>query len=193
MSRAGSISGVVLDDRGEPIVNAYVRVLSRIPIGGEPQLAAGSFARTDDRGAYRIAGLPRGTYYVQMPSVQNAFSAATTDTALAGTVPFDLSLAASTGRAIAFARKSDRNLADRGFDFEFATQIFDGRTLEREDTRRDYGQRRVIAIGMADDIALTVVYTDRAETGGVVVRRIIPTRKSHRHERKAYTRAIAAK
>jgi hypothetical protein len=103
MSRAGSISGVVVDDRGEPIVNAYVRVLSRIPIGGEPQLAAGSFARTDDRGAYRIAGLPRGTYYVQMPSVQNAFSAATTDIALAGTVPFDLSLAASTGRTIAFA------------------------------------------------------------------------------------------
>jgi len=54
-------------------------------------------------------------------------------------------------------RKSDRNLEDRGFDFEFATQIFDGRTLEREDTRRDYGERRVIAIGVADGIALTVV------------------------------------
>ena len=34
--------------------------------------------------------------------------------------------------------KSERNLTDRGFDFEFATQIFDGRPLEREDTRRDY-------------------------------------------------------
>ena len=65
--------------------------------------------------------------------------------------------------------KSERNLQDRGFDFEFATQIFDGSTLEREDTRRDYGERRVIAVGMAQDIALTVVYTDRAEVGGEVV------------------------
>jgi uncharacterized DUF497 family protein len=90
-------------------------------------------------------------------------------------------------------RKNDRNLVDRGFDFEFATQIFDGRTLEREDTRRDYGQRRVIAIGKADGIALTVVYTDRTESGGTVVRRIISARKSHRHEREAYRRAIIGK
>lgn len=90
-------------------------------------------------------------------------------------------------------RKSDRNLADRGFDFEFATQVFDGRTLEREDTRRDYGERRVAAIGLADGIALTVVYTDRAETGGGVVRRIISARKSHRHEREAYRNAVLPK
>ncbi|MDP1571497.1 MAG: BrnT family toxin [Vicinamibacterales bacterium] len=89
------------------------------------------------------------------------------------------------------ARKSDRNLADRGFDFEFATQIFDGRTLEREDTRRDYGERRVIAIGMAQDVALTVIYTDRVETGGGVTRRIISARVSHRHEREVYKDAIS--
>jgi uncharacterized DUF497 family protein len=91
------------------------------------------------------------------------------------------------------ARKSDRNLAERGFDFEFATQIFDGRTLEREDTRRDYGERRVVAIGMAQDIALTVVYTDRVETGGEVVRRIISARVSHRYEREIYSDAIPTK
>lgn len=90
------------------------------------------------------------------------------------------------------ARKSDRNLDERGFDFEFATQIFEGRTLEREDTRRDYGERRVIAIGTAEGIALTVVYTDRAEAGGEVVRRIISARVSHRHERKSYQDAVAA-
>lgn len=90
-------------------------------------------------------------------------------------------------------RKSDRNLEDRGFDFEFTTQVFDGCTLEREDTRRDYGERRVIAIGMAQDITLTVVYTDRAEAGGEVVRRIISARVSHRHEREAYKNAISPK
>lgn len=88
------------------------------------------------------------------------------------------------------ARKSDRNLGERGFDFEFATQIFDGRTLEREDTRRDYGERRVVAIGMAQDIALTVIYTDWVERGGEIVRRTISARVSHRHEREIYRQAI---
>ena len=61
--------------------------------------------------------------------------------------------------------KSTRNLRERGFDFEFATQIFDGPTLERADSRRDYGEPRMVALGKAQDIQLTVVYTDRAEAG----------------------------
>lgn len=44
----------------------------------------------------------------------------------------------------------------------------EGPTLEREDQRRDYGETRFIAIGLAQGIALTVVYTDRAESGAVV-------------------------
>ena len=55
------------------------------------------------------------------------------------------------------ARKSERNLRERGFDFEFATQIFEGSTLERVDSRRNYGERRMIALGQAQDIPLTVV------------------------------------
>jgi uncharacterized DUF497 family protein len=89
------------------------------------------------------------------------------------------------------ARKSDRNLRARGFDFEFATQIFDNPTVERADTRRDYGERRVVALGNAQDIPLTVVYTDRAGAGGEVSRRIISARKSDRHEREAYKKAVA--
>ena len=91
------------------------------------------------------------------------------------------------------ARKSSRNLRERGFDFEFATQIFDGATLERIDSRRDYGERRVIALGNAQDIPLTVVYTDRAEAGGEINRRIISARKSNRREREAYKKATSAK
>lgn len=87
-------------------------------------------------------------------------------------------------------RKSERNFRDRGFDFEFATLIFEGPTLEREDTRRDYGERRVVAIGMAQGMALTVVYTDRADAGEVV-RRVISARLSDRHERQAYFEAVS--
>lgn len=91
------------------------------------------------------------------------------------------------------ARKSVRNLRERGFDFEFATQIFDGATLERADSRRDYGERRVIALGKAQGVGLAVVYTDRAESHGEVSRRIISARKSNRREREAYKKATSAK
>ena len=87
-------------------------------------------------------------------------------------------------------RKIAENLQVRGFDFEFASLIFDGPTLEREDERRDYGGRRVVAIGLAHGIAVTVVYTDRTEAG-VSIRRIISARLSSRHERQAFFEAVA--
>jgi uncharacterized DUF497 family protein len=82
--------------------------------------------------------------------------------------------------------KSDTNLKERGFDFEFATLIFESATVEVEDRRKDYGERRVIAIGLADGLHLTVVHTDRAVPKGQVMRRIISARRSNRHERKIY-------
>lgn len=85
--------------------------------------------------------------------------------------------------------KSEANLRDRGFDFEFATLVFSGPTLEKEDRRRDYGERRVIAVGLAQGIALTVVYTDRTHETGKTTRRIISARRSKRRERKAYEEA----
>lgn len=85
--------------------------------------------------------------------------------------------------------KSDANLSERGFDFEFATLVFDGPTLERLDDRQDYGELRIIAVGIADGIPLTVVYTDRAE-GNDVLRRIISARVSNRRERKAYRKVL---
>ncbi len=86
--------------------------------------------------------------------------------------------------------KSDANFQDRGFDFAFASLIFDGPTLAREDTRRDYGERRIIVIGLAVGLELTVCYTDRVDASGVVDRRIISARRSNRRERKAYREAI---
>ena len=88
------------------------------------------------------------------------------------------------------ARKSAANLAARGFDFAFATLIFDGPTLEKEDRRRDYGERRVIAVGLAQGIALTVVYTDRRTTDRDIERRIISARRSSHHERQAFEEAL---
>ncbi len=90
------------------------------------------------------------------------------------------------------AAKSEANLRFRGFDFAFATLVFEGPTLEREDRRADYGERRIVAIGIAQSIALTVVYTDRDIFGRGMVRRIISARRSNHRERIAYTEAIVA-
>jgi len=81
-------------------------------------------------------------------------------------------------------------LAARGFDFEFAALIFEQVTLERMDDRRAYGERRVVAIGLAQGLHLTVAYTDRSESGGEIERRIISARRSNRRERKAYREGV---
>ena len=59
-------------------------------------------------------------------------------------------------------KKSDANYRERGFDFSFASMIFEGPVLIVEDQRRDYGERRFVAIGLADQIHITLVFTDRA-------------------------------
>jgi len=47
--------------------------------------------------------------------------------------------------------KSRRNLIERGLGFDYAARIFLGPTLEKQDTRRDYGEIRMQAIGQVGD------------------------------------------
>jgi hypothetical protein len=68
--RPATISGTVLDERGDPVVDVFVRVIEEIRLLGAEQLAAGLVVTTDDHGRYRIAGLTPGRYLVQVPSVQ---------------------------------------------------------------------------------------------------------------------------
>ncbi len=86
MSRPGAISGRVVDEYGEPAAGVFVRVLARVRVGGRMQLAAGLIAKTDDLGGYRIAGLAPGSYFIQIPSVQQSIPAAMTAAEMAGIV-----------------------------------------------------------------------------------------------------------
>jgi uncharacterized DUF497 family protein len=70
--------------------------------------------------------------------------------------------------------------------------IFAGFPLERDDTRRAYGEARSIAIGEVAGVVLTVVYTDRADSRGAIIRRIISARRSSQDERKRYQAAREA-
>jgi uncharacterized DUF497 family protein len=85
--------------------------------------------------------------------------------------------------------KGEGNLRERGFDFAFASLIFDGPTFEVQDRRKDYGERRMVAIGIADGIHVTVVYTDRQSGKDEIVRRIISAHRSNRRERAVYEEA----
>jgi uncharacterized DUF497 family protein len=85
--------------------------------------------------------------------------------------------------------KSDANLRRRGFAYRYASLVFAGPTIEAEDCRHDYGERRMIAVGMVGEAYLTVVYTDRTDSTGVRVRRIIAAWRSNRRERASYRQA----
>jgi uncharacterized protein len=80
--------------------------------------------------------------------------------------------------------KGRRNFREHGFDFEFATRVFDGPCIEEEDSRTDYGERRIVATGKIEDGIFVVMYTRRSGR-----RRIIPARPAKRKERDEYRKA----
>jgi uncharacterized protein len=80
------------------------------------------------------------------------------------------------------SEKNDGNVHKHKINFEDATAIFDGPLLEMEDTREDYGEPRIAAIGAGTGgLILFVVYTWRGQN-----RRIISARQANRKEREMY-------
>ena len=66
--RSAVITGMVVDDGGEPIIGARVVALRRKFVEGQWQYAAVENELTDDEGFYRIFGLPPGEYIVSTPA-----------------------------------------------------------------------------------------------------------------------------
>ena len=50
--------------------------------------------------------------------------------------------------------KSERNRVERDLPFELAIELFAGRTLDQIDSRHDYGERRLQAIGSVGSLVL---------------------------------------
>ncbi|MDE0682602.1 MAG: BrnT family toxin [Candidatus Poribacteria bacterium] len=69
--------------------------------------------------------------------------------------------------------------------FSRAAKIFDGPRLEKEDTRRDCGEKRMLALGRSEGRILRVVYTRRN-----ACIHIISSRKANTYERAEYIRRI---
>ena len=73
--------------------------------------------------------------------------------------------------------KREQNLRDRGLDFEDAPLVFAGLTVEVEDTRKDYGEKRIICFGQLEGRLVVIGYTPRGAD-----RHIFSMRKANRRE-----------
>jgi len=74
--------------------------------------------------------------------------------------------------------KRERTLAERGLDFEDAALVFDGVTVEIEDRRKNYGERRIICYGMLEGRLVVIGYTPRGSA-----RHVFSMRKANDREK----------
>jgi len=58
--------------------------------------------------------------------------------------------------------KRRRNLKIHGLDFEGCEAIWDNFTITREDIRRAYGEKRLVAFGLLEGEVVAMVYTERS-------------------------------
>jgi len=74
--------------------------------------------------------------------------------------------------------KRAKTLAERGLDFEDAGIVFQGTTVEIEDTRRNYGERRIICYGSLSGRLVVIGYTPRGPA-----RHVFSMRKANDREK----------
>jgi len=74
--------------------------------------------------------------------------------------------------------KRVRTLEERGLDFEDAELVFAGTTIEIDDTRRNYGERRIICYGLLAGRIVVVGYTPRGSA-----RHVFSMRKANDREK----------
>ena len=77
--------------------------------------------------------------------------------------------------------KRQSNLRKHGLDFADAFRVFAGPIRLEEDTRYDYGEQRMMAVGALDSVVVVVVHVENDETI-----RIISMRKANKHEENLY-------
>lgn len=81
--------------------------------------------------------------------------------------------------------KRQATLEERGIDFADVADLFSGPTLEYEDLRRDYGERRIICFGLLAGRLMAVGYVQRGD-----IRHIFSMRKANDREIERYTKQL---
>ena len=70
-----------------------------------------------------------------------------------------------------YPAKREQTLADRGLDFEDSVIVFAGVTVEVDDIRKNYGERRVICYGSLHGRVVVVGYTPRGAVRHIFMRK----------------------
>jgi uncharacterized protein len=83
--------------------------------------------------------------------------------------------------------KNRKNAAKHGLGFEDAEQVFSGPCVTFEDDRLDYGEERLITLGLLAGRLVVIAHTSREEGT-----RIISMRKGNRREQKIYQKRLGA-
>ena len=78
--------------------------------------------------------------------------------------------------------KRDKTFQERGLDFSRAKEVFSGVSVTMDDTRQDYGEPRLITVGLLDERTVVLVWTPRGEK-----RRIISMRYANEREIEKYS------
>ena len=74
-----------------------------------------------------------------------------------------------------------RTLAERDVDFEDAGKVFEGRVIEWEDKRFEYGETRMMCFGYLRGRAVVIGYVKRGD-----IRHIFSMRKANEREQKKF-------
>jgi uncharacterized DUF497 family protein len=81
--------------------------------------------------------------------------------------------------------KNRKNLEKHGLSFEDAEQVFSGPCVTFEDDRFDYGEKRLITLGLLARRLVVIAHSPRDERT-----RIISMRKGNRREQEAYQKRL---
>jgi uncharacterized protein len=82
--------------------------------------------------------------------------------------------------------KRDWTLAERGIDFLDAEAVFAGLTITLEDTRRDYGELRLITYGALNGRMVVVAWTPRGSD-----RHVFSMRKANEREQARFWQRLS--
>ena len=81
--------------------------------------------------------------------------------------------------------KNRSNLAKHGLDFADAELVFSGPCVTFVDNRFDYGEERLVTLGLLAGRLITIAHTPRGKAT-----RIISMRKANRREEKIYKKRL---
>ena len=166
MTRGSVISGIIVDQNGDPFSGANVSVMRNAFAGnGQRTLVAVNTVQSDDRGQYRAWGLPTGEYVV---SANPGFISPTRDTEIARLTDADIKralsdVAAGSGRP-GGASNPPTEPGPRARSVGYATVFYPGTSVA--------SQAMTVKLGLAEErtgVDFPLSLTPTAKVEGSIV------------------------